>query len=626
VAYLRGILALAFLVLAFPALAEEEILNYDAKVVVTTDGALTVTETIQVRAEGNEIRRGIYRDFPTKYKLPNGTSVSTTFDVVKVTMNGGSVNWTTEHISNGTRVRIGSADVFLNPGVYTYEIRYRTERQLYFGEGFDELYWNVTGNDWGFPINNVRATVMVPDGAVIEDTRAFTGYQGDTGADFTSRRDGDRRVIFETTSRLYPRQGLTVVVTWPAGLVTRPTAADLAGNFLTDNLSVIVGYLGVLLVGFYFYVTWRRVGKDPDTGPVIARYNPPLGLSPAAAGFVIGRDYKMSQFTAAIVNMAVKGAIKIEELGKREFRLTKTGAGSGLSPGETEIFRSLLGIGTSIITKQSNHSDFRRAQKAHEKILEQNHENIHFIRNRKPFWIGAGISIFAAFLAVFLDFGLGNYEVIFLPILIGFYGIFFFVLGKGLKSRMAAGGCARAPIFIAFGFLIFHFMGMAGALFLDNFMFAVPFILIVGLNVLFLNLLEKPTLEGAQLVAEIKGFKKYLSMAEKERLEFHTGTITPEKFEAYLPYAIALGVENKWGEAFEAEMVKLGQDPAQYQPTWYYGGRYYGFSGNSNFGSAFGGAFAGAVASASAPPSSSGGSGGGGFSGGGGGGGGGGGW
>ncbi|MHA1543796.1 MAG: DUF2207 domain-containing protein, partial [Alphaproteobacteria bacterium] len=178
--YLRGILVLIFLGVGLPALAEEVILSFDARINVQTDGALEVVETIKVRGEGNQIRRGIYRDFPTSYSF-EGRRYSTTFDVKTVTMNGGPVNWVTEGMSNGRRLRIGSANTFLNPGNYTYVITYRTERQLYFGEGFDELYWNVTGNGWAFPILSASATVLVPSGAVIDQTRAFTGYQGDAG-------------------------------------------------------------------------------------------------------------------------------------------------------------------------------------------------------------------------------------------------------------------------------------------------------------------------------------------------------------------------------------------------------------------------------------------------------------
>ena len=221
--FFRGILLGFFILVSSAVFAEEAILSYDARIIVRTSGELDITETILVRAEGNLIRRGIYRDFPTVYTLPNGTNVSTTFDVHSVLMDGGAVKWTTEGLRNGTRVRIGDANIFLETGSYTYTINYTTDRQLYFGEGQDELYWNVTGNGWAFPIIAASASVQLPEGTYIQDIRGFTGPQGVAGTALRYDRTGERQVYFETTRRLAPREGLTIVVTWPEGGLTLAT-------------------------------------------------------------------------------------------------------------------------------------------------------------------------------------------------------------------------------------------------------------------------------------------------------------------------------------------------------------------------------------------------------------------
>jgi len=264
-------------------------------------------------------------------------------------------------------------------------------------------------------------------------------------------------------------------------------------------------------------------------------------------------------------------------------------------------------------------------------VLEHAHENIHFLRNQKHFWVGAGISLAAALASVLAAAGAGGFETFLVPGLVALYGFFFFMLFRrfrALKTMGAIGG--RIGITIAAFVLVAHAIGLGGSFVIGgafaNFYLIIPFLLIIGLNVLFYNLLEKPTVEGRKLLDEIEGFKLYLSVAEKERLDFHTPEITPEAFERYLPYAIALGVETKWAEKFESAMEKAGLDPKTYQPVWYSGRGFYGggFT-RGGFASSFSGAFAGAVAAAATPPSR-GGSLGGGFSGGGGGGGGGGGW
>ncbi len=264
--------------------------------------------------------------------------------------------------------------------------------------------------------------------------------------------------------------------------------------------------------------------------------------------------------------------------------------------------------------------------KGQEKVLEKNHEGINFVRNQKHFWIGAGISVAVVILSLVSAASVGLFNILLAVGFVAFYGLIIFLLKK--RANLFSGGSSVLSKLRLVGIIIFlgfHFVGLAGSLVFQNFFVLVPFALILAVNVLLFFLLEKPTLEGRRLLDGIEGFKKYLSLAEKDRLEFHTGGITPEVFETYLPYAISLGVENQWGKAFDKAMLKAGTDPGGYHPVWYVGRGYHGGFSSGNFASSFGGAFAGAISSAATPPASSG-SGGGGFSGGGGGGGGGGGW
>jgi uncharacterized membrane protein len=153
--------------------------------------------------------------------------------------------------------------------------------------------------------------------------------------------------------------------------------------------------------------------------------------------------------------------------------------------------------------------------------------------------------------------------------------------------------------------------------------FAVLSLLLHGL---FLLLLRAPTPAGRRVMDEIEGFRRYLDTAEQDRLErMRSPALTPEVFEAFLPYAYALGVENSWCRRFAREMPEQARQPSGWRPGWYHGDSR-GFDALNHLGSDFGSSFSSAIAAASSPPGSSSGSGGGGSSGGGGGGGGGGGW
>jgi len=148
-----------------------------------------------------------------------------------------------------------------------------------------------------------------------------------------------------------------------------------------------------------------------------------------------------------------------------------------------------------------------------------------------------------------------------------------------------------------------------------------------GLNWMFYELLKAPTLAGRRLLDKVDGFYHYLDIAAKQELENRfPGGRSPELFESYLPYALALGVEQKWAEKFADVLTRISASGrATYHPTWYSGA---GWDNNhiGGFTSSLGSHFGAAIASSSTPPGSSSGSGGGGSSGGGGGGGGGGGW
>ena len=140
---LRQVILLFALVCASALQADERILDYRSEIRVQPDGALHITETLRVRAEGREIRRGIYRDFPTRYRDRNGNRVVVDFTPVSVRRNGGSEPWHATDRANGVRVYAGSADRLLEPGVHEYELVYLTNRQLGYFERHDELYFNA---------------------------------------------------------------------------------------------------------------------------------------------------------------------------------------------------------------------------------------------------------------------------------------------------------------------------------------------------------------------------------------------------------------------------------------------------------------------------------------------------
>ncbi|MBU0469488.1 MAG: DUF2207 domain-containing protein [Candidatus Omnitrophica bacterium] len=557
------------------AFAQERIISFDSQVQVKEDSTLIVTEMIKVHAEGRNIKRGIYRDFPTRYKDRFGNDYVVGFDVIEILRDGIEESYHMQNISNGKRIYIGNKDIFLKTDDYTYTIVYETTRQLGFFKDHDEIYWNVTGNGWDFPIEKATATVILPESAKSEviDFKCYTGLQGSRESACITDKNLYIEPVFDTTRTLNSREGLTIFVSWPKGFVTAPTSLMKLKYFLSDNKDILVALLMLLALGVFFYLAWDNVGRDPKRGIIVPLFHPPEKMSPAAMRFLLNMGYDNKIFTAAVLNMAVKGYIKIEEkdsglLGGKTYVLKRDDEDKLklLSSEEQNAAKLLLISKTAgLELVNTNHQVIKSSINSLQKGLEKQLEQVYFHSNKGV--LGIGLLIYLAFsaCAVFMFRG-------------GFFGIL-----SGLIIWV--GGMILCGVF--------------------------------G------HLLKAPTLQGRKIMDQIEGFKMFLSVTEKERMNLlNPPDQTPELFEKYLPYALALGVEQKWSEQFATVFERLAQAGSAYHPYWYHG-RYRDFRAN-DFSRNLSSSFSNAIASSSTPPGSS--SGGGGFSGGGGGGGGGGGW
>ncbi|MCP4046094.1 MAG: DUF2207 domain-containing protein, partial [Gammaproteobacteria bacterium] len=216
----RYVICLGLLITA-SVCADERILDYQANVQIHADGSLIVTEDIRVRSEGKKIRRGIYRDFPTSYTDHFGNHYQAGLNVLDVQRDGVAEPFHTENRSNGVRIYIGSSNRTLSNGIHEYRLRFYTNRQLGFFEDYDELYWNVTGNDWVFPIDHASVRIGLPAPIYADDLRTavYTGPQGANGQDAELQIVNEQTVRVETTQGLRAYEGLTVAVGWPKGVV-----------------------------------------------------------------------------------------------------------------------------------------------------------------------------------------------------------------------------------------------------------------------------------------------------------------------------------------------------------------------------------------------------------------------
>jgi uncharacterized membrane protein YgcG len=361
-------------------------------------------------------------------------------------------------------------------------------------------------------------------------------------------------------------------------------------------------------------------------------YFPPDGYSPASLRFIRRMGYDNQSFAVALVNLAVKGALEISETGG-VFTLKKLKNVVNLAPGEAAVMSKLFGSRDSIALKQSNHSTIRSALNAHKTSLKNDYEKNYFLANSRWVVFGAVFTLVVLVTsALFSPNPEGGMATVFILVWLSFwtFGTYFLVrqVISAWRSRRGVLGTASAVFTTVFAvpFLIGELAGLFAMGALTSPAVVLVLVVAVGANYLFYEWLKAPTLAGRRLLDKVEGFRMYLDVAEKDELNLRNPPQrTPELFERYLPFALALDVEQRWAEKFAGVLDSVGERAEAYRPVWY-SGRSLASGGLQGFTSSIGGALSAAVSSSSTAPGSSSGGGGGGSSGGGGGGGGGGGW
>lgn len=638
-------LAIALLLLAAlapAAQAEERILSFVAELVLQPDGSLHVVETIEVQAEGREIRRGIRRDFPLRSLTELGLNRRAAFRLERVEHDGAPAPYFLGELNAGIRITVGQEDVFLAPGPHRYTFAYVTDPQLLGNDEIDELYWNVTGSDWTLPIERAETVVHLPEraGAALA-VAGYTGPTGASGGDVRLLQNGDGIVRMATTRRLEPGEGFTIALSWPAGLVARP---DPAASLVLDNPGLLAGLAATALLLAYLLWAWRRVGRDPEGGPIIPLFEPPAGLSPVATGLLWhgGFDSGFSRGTAlatVLTGLATKGALTIAA-GQGSYTLTPTGGKpAGLSEDEAAVLAALFPgqaegeaagggkegmAGAAPLTfGRGFEPRIGAAQAALNRCFGFAWRR-RYHRTNLLYWLPGAVLAVATTLGVLaIDAqGVGAIATILFMLLFaaGFAGPALFIVWKVLAqwSGRARGGSAIG--FLSGLFMLamaLAFLVPAGWILVEIADMVSPVALAVAVlplpvAILFRHWMEAPTPLGRQVLDGIAGYRRYLSVAEGPVLN-QAGRevpITEALYEAHLPYAMALGVEREWTERFAAQARAAGMQPDEdggfrYRPRWFRAGDGQAWSSPAAVARSLSSGLGGAASRAATRPASS---------------------
>lgn len=487
--------------------------EFRTEIQVLSNGELLVTETIRPRFAGSW--NGLKRDIPVEYRTPQGFNYTLLLDLVGITDDRGALlkydTFRDRHYRSFKIWLPGAQDA-----TKTLVLTYKVSNGLKYFEDHDELYWNVTGDEWEAPIEAASARILLPAGATGVKALAFSGAYGAREQQADVQVTGPE-ILFRMTRPLGFREGLTAVVGWDKGLVAEPDLLQEAGLFFRYNwpLTLPVGVLGLM------WRLWYTRGRDPRLRPIAVAYEPPDRLTPAELGTLVDNHPDLRDITATLVDLAVRGYLRIEErqepvlLGlwsQRTYRLHQRkppAEWTELTPHEQALLSGVF-FGGQVAVELSDLANrfYRHVDRIRTSLFEQLLKRGYYAGHPdrvKRLYMTAGLAVtFAA--------GFGA------ALLNERYGI---ALQTGLMAGILSG-----LIVIGFGWFM-----------------------------------PARTLRGARALEQALGFEEFLTRVESDR--FDRLVKTPQLFEKFLPFAMALGVEQNWVRAFDGIYTQ--------PPTWYQG-------------------------------------------------------
>lgn len=490
--------------------------KFDAQITVLPSGDTEVTESISVHFMGGPWH-GIYRDIPVEYASPQGMNYSLFLKVKRVTDGAGQpLKYETSRVRHYLRLKIYVPNA--DNSHKTVVIAYSVADALRFFEDHDELYWNVTGDEWNVPIDAASATVTLPLGTTNIRTNLFTGGYRSRGKDAEAQVVGNG-VEVHTTAPLAYHEGLTIAVGFDKGFVHEPGFAERVSLFLRSNWPLVAP----ILAFFGMFWLWWKTGRDPRLRPIVAQYEPPDKLTPGEVGTLVDNSVKMKDITASIVDLAVRGYLVIEEKKSEHmmglwsnkdyvFHLKKAASEwQSLKAHEQELLSGIFEGGAETDVPLSDlHNRFYRNVPPMKSYIFGSLVTLGYYRQRPD-------TVKQTYLVA--------------AVVVGVLSIW----GGGLVARNL--GMAPLP-FILGG------------------------IITAGIVAVFGLFMPARTVVGTRALEGVLGFEDFLAHVESDR--FNRMIKTPEMFEKFLPFAMALGVEKNWSKAFQGIYTQ--------PPSWYQGG------------------------------------------------------
>lgn len=550
--------------------------KYDINIIVNENNTFDVTETIT--AYFNIPKHGIFRTIPLKNEITrlDGSTSTNRTQVTNVSVN----NEYTKEIENGNyKLRIGTASHSLT-GEQTYVIKYTYNLGEDPVKDYDELYYNIIGNEWDTVIGNITFTITMPKEFDSSKLGFSSGIKGSTDNSKIKYNVNENKITGNYNGILGTNEALTVRCELPEGY--------FVGARLTFNSINYIIYLIPLLFLVITLLLWYKYGRDDQVVETVEFY-PPQGFNSLEVGFLYKGKAENQDVTSLLIYLANQGYIKIAEIEKKvlftkskDFKITKLKEYDGNNVNEQIFLNGLFSknykSGTDSINEVTSTDLYNNFYITTDKILSninsKENKNKIFEKSASSKTIFIILMIIATYCLItippFFEYGESG-SLLFALLFpgIGFTVLFYYVFG-GTHAIYANGKVDYSSISLKIFGLVWGlgFGGIPWATLVLPALKQEPVYLIgygVGLlcilvMVICLKYLPKRTPYGNEILGKLKGFKNFLETAEKEKLEAMVME-EPTYFYNILPYAYVLGVSDKWIKKFESISLQA--------PSWY---------------------------------------------------------
>lgn len=396
--------------------------------------------------------------------------------------------------------------------------------------------------------------------------------RGTTDAPATAGLHPDGRsgsaVTFGLPAPLLRDEGATLDVEFLAGLVAPSTSAQGAAWDRSDPQRYVDAAAVALFVLVFYVLVWAAASRPPPRSPVIATYDPPEGISPAAAGYLDQRGFNERHLTASIFGLARNGVLEVEENGRGGWTVRRIGPlPSTLEPDERVVAETLLPADDALVITGISHSRIRATRRALRRELKRRLHGRYFVANRE--WFALGLLLSLAGLAVLASrtgIGVAPAAWVHAGSLLLWGALSWGILTRGYRQwRIDLAEMSPKPSLLAasvFPLLMTVPVGVFGLLAHRLYNTVPPHLflaalLLCGINAVFFRILERPTVAGQELLSRVEGFKQFLAATEADRLDRLSTAESQELYHRLLPYAVALGMRNRWADAFGGAMKPI---------------------------------------------------------------------